>query len=149
MAEVSEVSLDIAQGSRDELKRVTVEWRLTFGPQDAGKRFRLLVMLLGEDMPGDDEPPASQGRAASQWLYTFTRADGTRHRIVEAVEGTAVYRESRELDRSVLDEDPGFDLIRREPGDWVRFPHKDEVYARVTLVEEPCQARSETVELVF
>lgn len=143
MASVGDVRLNVSQGSVESTRSVTVSCDLHFSTVDAGRRFRLLIMLMGEDKPGDEEGPSSP-----TWLYTFLHGN-SRHRLLIAEEGTMHVEETRELDRSTLDEDPGFDLIRTDFDTWVRFPHKDEVFAQVTLIPEPCQARSSTVELVF
>jgi hypothetical protein len=143
MASVGNVELSISQGSQESTRKVRVSFDLHFAAVDAGKRFRLIMMLFGENLPDDDRGPTSP-----QWLYTFLFGN-SRHKLLIAEAGNTRIEETREINRSTLDEDPGFDLIRTEIDTWIRFPHKDEVYAQVTLIPEPCQSRSDTVELVF
>lgn len=143
MASVSDVELVVEQGPSESTREVTVSYLLSFDAADSGRRFRLVVMLMGEDRPGDEE-----GAAAPQWLYTFVHGK-SRGRLIVAEAGIHRRTEKRVINRSTLDEDPGFDLIRMDMEAWLRFPHKDEVYAQVTLIPEPCQARSDVVDLVF
>ncbi|MCA1630806.1 MAG: hypothetical protein LC785_04565 [Acidobacteria bacterium] len=146
MAEVKNVVLaPITPVGADKLK-VDVSYKLVFSPAEAGKQFKVSINLFGEDLAGDDEPagPALNG---PQPIYTFSYglAPATKkYKIITAVAGEqSVVESPREVDKGLLDEDPGItqELVQ---GVLIKHPHADEVYAVVSLSGE---ARSNTFQI--
>src|SRR5262245_22569568 len=108
MAEVKDVTLQIAPGSTSSKRKVTVTYKLAFTGNEIGKKFKVVIDLLGEDKPGDDEPAPLF--SVSQPFYTFTFAalfGSSKSTTITAQVGEQSFSESRELDREKLEEDPG------------------------------------------
>jgi len=146
MAEVKEVVLaPITPVSGNKLK-VDVSYKLVFSPSEAGKKFNVAISLFGEDKAGDDEP-AIVTFNGPQPLYTFgfgTAPFIKKFKTITAQAGEqSVTEPSREVDKETLNEDPGANEEDVE-GITVKHPHKDEIYAVVSVSGE---ARSNTFQL--
>ena len=144
MASVSDVTLQFGAASADP-RLVRVKGKLHFDAGDVGKSFNLDVDLYGAEPAGDTLPPGDHPR--SDFLYSFKWASATSKTIPVAAAGIVAFDESRNVPASVLDEDAGEtgprDInVPNEP--LPGLPHKDEVFALVTLVTR-ASARSRTV----
>lgn len=142
MAEVNDVSLCIEPGSNGDKRKVTVSYNLTFAPSEAGKKFKVAIGLVGDDPPGDEEPAPLFLTAQPFYMFTYGLSKN-KFTTVTAQAGEQSFTETRELDRTTLDEDPGSKSIDVAPGTKIKIPHTDDVYARVSLAHE---ARSSTVD---
>jgi hypothetical protein len=146
MAEVKNVVLaPITPVGADKLK-VDVSYKLVFGPSEAGKQFKVAISLFGEDAAGDDEP-AGLTLTGPQPLYTFGYgiAPHTRkYKTITAQAGEQSFTElSREVDKGVLNEDPGATQTMTQ-GVVVTHEHADEIYAVVSVIGE---GRSNTFQV--
>lgn len=144
MAKVKDVTLQISSGSADDKRKVTVAYKLVFTAGEVGKKYQVVIGLVGEDKPGDDEP--APFFAIAQPFYTFGFGlFHTKFTTITAQAGEQSFAESRELDRATLNEDPGVLTKVVAPGSVIQIPHPDEVYARVSVASE---SRSPTVTLI-
>ena len=146
MAEVKNVVLaPITPVGADKLK-VDVSYKLVFSPSEAGKKYKVAISLFGEDLPGDDEP-AGIAPNGPQPLYTFGYGLAPFTQKFKTITATAgeqgVVEPSREVDKAVLDEDPGV-TSKSVGGVVVKHPHADEIYAVVSLTGE---GRSNTFQV--
>jgi hypothetical protein len=146
MAEVKNVVLaPITPVGADKLK-VDVSYKLVFSPSEAGKQYKVAISLFGEDLAGDDEP-AGFAPNGPQPLYTFgygLAPLAKKFKIITALAGEqSVVEPSREVDKAVLDEDPGVTLTSAG-GVIVKHPHADEIYAVVSVTGE---GRSNTFQV--
>jgi hypothetical protein len=147
MAEIKDVKIvSIQNGSSNGKKKVTVGFNLLFSAQEAGKTFRYGIKLRAEDKPGDEEGTANN--AALLHTFTFGVVAGVTFKKVTAQAGLHPYDEPNEVSIQRLNEDPGHIEIDVDPNTPpIKQPHKDEVYAVVTLVAD--EERSEPKELFY
>ena len=146
MAEVKNVVLaPITPVGADKLK-VDVSYKLVFGPSEAGKQYKVAISLFGADLAGDDEP-AGFALNGPQPLYTFGYGLAPftkKFKTITAVAGEqSVVEPSREVDKALLDEDPGATQVLVQ-GQLVTHPHADEIYAVVSVTGE---GRSNTFQV--
>ena len=146
MAEVKNVVLaPITPVGADKLK-VDVSYKLVFGPSEAGKQYKVAISLFGEDLAGDDEA-AGFAPNGPQPLYTFGYGMAPltkKYKTITALAGEQLVVEpSREVDKALLDEDPGVNQILVQ-GETITHPHADEIYAVVSVTGE---GRSNTFQV--
>ena len=146
MAEVKEVVLAPITSVGGK-RKVDVSYKLVFSPSEAGKKFKVAISLFGEDIPGDDEP-ANLTLNGPQPLYTFSYGSPLQlkknFKVITAQAGEQSFTEpSREVDKEILNEDPGVNQIVVQ-GIVNTIPHADEIYAVVSVTAE---ARSNTFQL--
>lgn len=123
MAQVTSVTMHRPEWVEPGLARVTVEYRATFEEHEVGLPHRVTVELWAKD---DLTVPAPFARP----LYTFTFGSFFGRRPSKVVApGAAEFADTvtNLLQRTVLDEDPGWDGF---------VPEFDEVYARVVVSRE-------------
>jgi len=147
MAEVKEVVLAPITSVAGNKRKVDVSYKLVFSPSEAGKNFKVAISLFGEDISGDDEP-AVVTLNGPQPLYTFSYGNQLqlkkKFKIITAQAGEQSFTEpSREVDKEILNEDPGANQIVVQ-GQVQTIPHADEIYAVVSVTAE---ARSNTYQL--
>jgi|SRR5215203_2110668 len=145
MAEVKDVVLGpITPVGGDKLK-VDVSYKLVFSPSEAGKKFKVAINLFGEDLAGDDEPGVINLNGP-QPLYTFSfgTLPSRKFKTITAQAGEQLVVElSREVDKALLDEDPGATQVLVQE-QLVTHPHADEIYAVVSVTGE---GRSNTFQV--
>ena len=71
MSEVKNVSLQIDAGSTSSKTKVIVSYKLAFTSSEAGKKYKVVISLFGEDLPGD-KPAPQPSFGGPQPFYTFT-----------------------------------------------------------------------------
>jgi len=145
MAEVKEVVLAPITSVAGNKRKVDVSYKLEFSPSEAGKQFKVAISLFGEDISGDDEPSILTLNGP-QPLYTFSYGSPLKKKfkIITAQAGVQSVTElSREVDKEILDEDPGA-TQKVVQGVVITIPHADEIYAVVSVTAE---ARSNTYQL--
>ncbi len=146
MAEVKNIVLAPITPAGGNKRKVDVSYKLVFSPNEAGKQFKVAISLFGEDKPGDDEPSVVAFHGP-QPLYTFSFGDAPFVRKFKTITAQAgeqnITEPSREVDKEILNEDPGVNQIVVQ-GTVNTIPHADEIYAVVSVTAE---ARSNTFQL--
>ena len=133
MAQIKDVKLQIQPKSTD-LKKVIVDFKLTFTTAEVGKTFRYDINLLGEDKLGDEGPIVIGGQLISDFSFGVF---GIPSKLITATATEQSFTEIRNISTQKLNEDPGFDSINVSPPELppqiIKVPHKDEIYAEVSL----------------
>ncbi len=146
MAEVKNVVLAPITAVGGNKLKIDVSYKLVFSPAEAGKQFKVAISLFGEDKSGDDEP-AVLTLNGPQPLYTFRYGMAPSLKQFKNITAQAgeqsVTEASREIDKEILNEDPGVTqtIVQGVP---VTHHHADEIYAVVSLIGE---GRSNTFQL--
>jgi hypothetical protein len=148
MASVSNVTLSLAAGSSSSTTNVTVAGTLTFDASEVGKSYRMEILVMGEDLSGDNLPSTDSGSDDS--LYTFKWGSlflmKPYKQVTVAAAGAQSFTETRAITSTTLDEDSGKVYIGdADINTPLYMPRKDEVYAKVTVSSVPVSARSTTV----
>ncbi|WP_257461926.1 hypothetical protein [Archangium lipolyticum] len=143
MAEVKNVVLTVTNSANAGKKNVKVDYTLLFDPSEAGKQYQVAISLMGEDTPSDEEPPKPFVLPQPLYTFGFGLIPPQKYTVVTAQAGEQSFSETREVDTSVLNEDPGVNIIQTPSGN-LKIPHPDEVYAAVNVSRV---ARSNTVNL--
>ena len=148
MASVSNVTLSLGNGPSSDTTNVTVGGTLTFDASEVGKSYRMEIVVMGEDLSGDNLPSTDTG--ADDSLYTFKWGSlfltKPYKQITVAAAGSQPFTETRAITSTSLDEDSGKVYVTdADINTPVYMPRKDEVYARVTVTSVPATARSATV----
>ena len=147
MAEVKDIVLaPITPVAGDKLK-VDLTYKLVFNASETGKKFKVTINLYGEDLTGDNEP-AGLDLQGPKALYTFgfgTAPLIKKYKLITAQAGEhSVTEPSREVDKTLLNEDPGF-TQKIVAGQVVTVQHPDEIYAVVSVSSE---AHSNTIQIM-
>ncbi|AMY08561.1 hypothetical protein LuPra_01764 [Luteitalea pratensis] len=146
MAEVKDVVLAPVTPVAGNKLKVDISYKLVFSPSEAGKKFKVAIDLYGETIAEDNEPLVAnfQGPKA---LYTFsfgTLPQIRKYKLITAQAGElSVSEPSREVDKAVLNEDPGSKQIL-VAGQVDTIENADEIYAVVSVSSE---ARSNTYQI--
>lgn len=148
MAKVTNVTLDnLAYISGTDDVRVQIQYQVEFLPQEVGQTFRIEVDLVESDLPGDDtdEPILIEQDPDTLYTISFSGIGPFKHRLADEITVTVdqltyIKIITVAVDRALLNEDPGFDLINPPLGfphhfKWVK-PHTDEIQARVRVAHE-------------
>lgn len=143
MATVNNVTLNIEPGSTGDKRKVTVTYGLAFDSAEVGRAFDLGIDLFGENGSDDDEAPAPPAK-----LYSFG-FPFLSHTTVIGQTNLGRFQAVAQVGTNVLDEDPGVTVLHQPGGINVPFPHRDEVFARVTIAAQPATARSQTFRMIL
>ena len=143
MAHVKDTKLHISRHDSSKWD-VRVTGHIDFAPEDTGQ-YKLSIQLFGSDK-GE-----SESGTADSLLYTFffsQKKVGSIHlaprayKVIPAQPGESVeFDETHRIDKSTLDEDPGYVWIYRF-GTRIPIPRADEIYAVARLYKDPSVARS-------
>ena len=139
------VFASINPGSTADKRIVSVGYKLNFSAAEAGKKYKITINLFGEESANDDEPPTGLQFGPAKPIYTFPFALFP-YTTVTAQAGEQSFTETREVTKDKLNEDPGVEYKEVAPQTVLKFPHDDEIFARVTAALE-ATARSATLEL--
>ena len=129
MATIKSTQLTIGPGSQSSKAKVTVTSAFEFTHADAGD-WKASIKLFGDD--------TSEG-GGSALIYTFKFGPGQLsifkkdYKVIQATPGTMNISETREIDWTILDEDPGQSVPQNAPPGTPGLPLKDEVFASVSL----------------
>ena len=148
MASVSNVTLSLGNGPSSDTTNVTVGGTLSFDASEVGKTYRMEIVVMGEDLAGDNLPSSDSGSDDS--LYTFKWGSlflaKPYKQITVMAAGSQPFTETRAVSATTLDEDPGKVYVTdADINTPVYMSRTDEVYARVTVTSVPATARSATV----
>ena len=130
MAKIKNTAITVAQGSQSNKAKVTVKSTVEFTQADTGE-WKVGINLFGDDTADGNGTPL---------IYTFKFGNNIflqkDFKIIQATPGEIPIAESREINWTVLDEDPGTKAPQNAPPGSPGVPLKDEVFAKVTLTRE-------------
>jgi hypothetical protein len=137
MAEVKDVILQINPGPTPDKRKVTVEFKLSFLPEEVGKKFSYGVSLHGSDPPGDDEASfITHGALVQTFLFGNGLFKPQKTKSITAQVGDMPVTEARDIPLATLDEDPKFKIKDLGLGAKVQVPNGDEIFASVQLLAD-------------
>ena len=150
MPQVNNVELNFSKHSNTEWN-VTVTGDVVFSPSET-ENYRLEIKLFSKDFVGDDGGSFIPLNLNPSPIYTFVFPIGSppiflgsrTYKNISANSGLSLpINETRRVDRTILDEDPGFTWVGNPP---FRFPlrHTDEIYAVVTVSQFESSGKSAT-----